>query len=106
MSDVLFFPMWLVMDVAMVVLLILCAVYTRMIYREIPAGESLDLYWGWLLIAALDCGFIVVDFMPAGSLRANVAEIVVALRIFPIIFLTRGMYGLYKALRRSINGKK
>lgn len=104
--EIIFSPMWLLLDVAMVWLLLVCAFYTRKIYYEFPAPESQALFWGWILIAAIDCGFIAVDCLPSSTMRYYIAEAVVALRIIPIAFLTYGMYGLYKAVRRAVNGKK
>jgi hypothetical protein len=104
--EILFFPMFLLFDVAMVVLLFVCAAYSWKIYREIPAPQILALLYGWVLIASIDVGFVVVDLWPPCIQRAQIAEAIVALRILPIVFLAYGMYGLYKSLRRAINGKK
>ena len=104
--EIVFFPMWLILDVPMVVLLLVCAWYTYRIYTEMPATEVLRLLWGWVIIAGVDMGFIAVDLMPDCNVRMWLAEAIVGARAIPIAVLAWGMHGMFQALRRALNGKK
>ena len=94
------------MDLFLVICLGYCAYSAWIIYHRMPVPQSKFLFWGFLVIAFLDIGFIVIDFwwcLPCfGTIESTgeFAEGIVAVRAIPAFFLALGMYYLRKSIQR------
>ena len=93
------------MDFSLVVCLGYCAFQTWLIYRKLPAKQIRFLFWGFLTIALLDIGFVIIDLwflLPSlwseATATRDFAELIVDIRIIPALLLASGMYYLRKAI--------
>jgi hypothetical protein len=95
-------------DIVVFIMLCITSIYAWRVYKKIAAPQVFYLFLGFLLSAILQIGFIVISFMPLGgeSTITNrfIAELTVALRAFPIVFIMFGTINLFKTVVKYING--
>jgi hypothetical protein len=96
-----FFP-----DLLIVIFLFICSWYSYKIYKKISATPILLMLLAFSLIACFDIGFLVIDFMPLGDFNRGFAEVIVAVRVFPIAFLMVSMALVYRTVVKYLNGRK
>jgi len=96
------------LDVITFIALIIITFFTYKIFKKIPADQVGWLFVGFILMSILQLGFIVINYIPitgtSDSLNRLIAEITVAARVIPVIFISVGMGFLYESVSRLIKG--